>query len=90
MGCGSSAISIGCSSGAVGGAGVKRRLATLILPSISSPVTAGLAGLEPSELKKRKKKKKKKLIISLHIQNIGCFIINKYLIAPIGDAAGPK
>lgn len=32
----------------VDGAGVKRRLATLILPSISSPIAAGETGLESS------------------------------------------
>lgn len=47
----SSTLSIACSSGMTGGAGVKRRLATLILPSFSSPVAAGVAGLEPSELR---------------------------------------
>lgn len=41
---------LACSSATTGGAGVKRRLATLILPSISSPAAAGVVGLEPSEL----------------------------------------
>lgn len=48
---GSSTLSMACSSGITGGAGVKRRLATLILPSISSPAAAGVAGLEPSVLR---------------------------------------